>query len=93
MQKYVKKKSITLIFFHLSKDIFLSQDVIQKIVIFHGSDANLTSLQRRAFSMRFIGDDVKYLKRNGPTSPPFDGINLLTGERMRTDWFPEVFNS
>ena len=43
--------------------------------------------------MRFIGDDVKFLKRNGPTSPPFDGINLMNGDRMRADWFPEVFNS
>ena len=30
--------------------------------------------------MRFIGDDVKFLKRNGPTSPPFDGINLMNGD-------------
>ena len=71
----------------------LGDAVLFNFKIVHGSDANLTSLQRRAFSMRFIGDDVKFLKRNGPTSPPFDGINLLTGERMRTDWFPEVFNS
>ena len=82
----------------IEEDIFIPNLEIGDAVLFnfkivHGSDANLTSLQRRAFSMRFIGDDVKYLKRNEPTSPPFDGINLLTGERMRTDWFPEVFNS
>ena len=28
-----------------------------------------------------------------PTSPPFDGINLKTGDLMREDWFPKVFNS
>jgi ectoine hydroxylase-related dioxygenase (phytanoyl-CoA dioxygenase family) len=42
----------------------------------HGSTANNTSKSRRAFSMRFIGDDIKYIDRGGPTSPPFDGINL-----------------
>ena len=82
----------------IKKDIFVPDLEIGDAVLFnfkivHGSDANLTSLQRRAFSMRFIGDDVKFLKRNGPTSPPFDGINLMNGDKMRADWFPEVFNS
>ena len=43
--------------------------------------------------MRFIGDDVKYIDRGGPTSPPFDGINLKTGDLMRVDWFPKVFSN
>ena len=82
----------------IEKDIFipdleLGDAVLFNFKIVHGSDANLTSSQRRAFSMRFIGDDVKFLKRNGPTSPPFDGINLMNGDKMRADWFPEVFNS
>ena len=59
----------------------------------HGSTGNNTSKSRRAFSMRFIGDDVKYIDRGGPTSPPFDGINLKTGDSMRDDWFPKVFSS
>ena len=82
----------------IEKDIFVPDLEIGDAVLFnfkivHGSDANLTSSQRRAFSMRFIGDDVKFLKRNGPTSPPFDGINLMNGDKLRADWFPEVFNS
>jgi ectoine hydroxylase-related dioxygenase (phytanoyl-CoA dioxygenase family) len=82
----------------IKKDIFVPDLEIGDAVLFnfkivHGSDSNLTSSQRRAFSMRFIGDDVKFLKRNGPTSPPFDGINLMNGDKMRADWFPEVFNS
>ena len=43
--------------------------------------------------MRFIGDDVRFLDRGGPTSPPFDGINLNSGDLMREDWFPKVFNN
>ena len=82
----------------IEKDIFVPDLEIGDAVLFnfkivHGSDANLTSSQRRAFSMRFIGDDVRFLKRIGPTSPPFDGINLMNGDKMRADWFPEVFNS
>ena len=53
----------------------------------------LPPASRRAFSMRFIGDDVKYIERGGITSPPFDGINLKTGDLMRDDWFPIVFSS
>ena len=59
----------------------------------HCSTGNNTSRSRRAFSMRFIGDDIKYIDRGGPTSPPFDGINLKTGDLMRDDWFPKVFSS
>ena len=59
----------------------------------HGSSANNTNNSRRAFSMRFIGDDVKFLKRSGVTSPPYRGINLKSGEKMRKDWFPIVWNS
>ena len=59
----------------------------------HGSTGNNTSKSRRAFSMRFIGDDVKYIDRGGPTSPPFDGIDLKNGDLMREDWFPRVFSS
>ena len=59
----------------------------------HGSTGNYTPKSRRAFSMRFIGDDVRFIDRGGPTSPPFDNINLKTGEMMREDWFPRVFNN
>ena len=27
------------------------------------------------------------------TSPPFDGINLNSGDMMREDWFPKIYNS
>ena len=58
----------------------------------HGSTGNNSSKIRRAFSMRFIGDDVTYFDRKGPTSPPYDGINLKTGDLLREDWFPRIFN-
>jgi len=57
----------------------------------HGAAGNTGSGRRRAFSARFLGDDVRYLARPGRTSPPFPGIGLASGERMREDWFPVVW--
>ena len=71
----------------------LGDAVLFNFKIIHGSTGNKTSKSRRAFSMRFIGDDVRYVDRGGPTSPPYDGINLKSGDHMREDWFPKVFNS
>ena len=80
------------------KDILIPELNLGDAVLFnfktvHGSSGNNTSKSRRAFSMRFIGDDVRYMSRGGPTSPPFEGINLKTGDLMREDWFPRIFNS
>ena len=79
-------------------DIFIPELNLGDAVLFnfkvvHGSSGNHTSKSRRAVSMRFIGDDVRYIDRGGSTSPPFDGINLKSGDRMREDWFPRIFNS
>ncbi len=58
----------------------------------HGARANVTDARRRAFSMRWIGDDVRYVTRPGPTSPPFPGHGMSDRERLREDWFPVVFS-
>ena len=77
----------------LTPELNLGDAVLFNFKTVHGSTANNTSKSRRAFSMRFIGDDIRYIDRGGPTSPPFDGINLKTGDVMREDWFPKVFKS
>ena len=77
----------------LIPELNLGDAVLFNFKIVHGSCGNKTSKSRRAFSMRFIGDDVRYIDRGGPTSPPFDGINLKSGDMMREDWFPKIFNS
>ena len=75
----------------LIPELILGDAVLFNFKIVHGSSGNKTSKSRRAFSMRFIGDDVRYIDRGGPTSPPFDGINLKSGDMMREDWFPKIF--
>ena len=77
----------------LIPELSLGDAVLFNFKTVHGSNGNKTPKSRRAFSMRFIGDDVRYINRGGPTSPPFDGINLKSGELLREDWFPRVFNS
>ena len=72
-------------------DLNLGDAVLFNFKIVHGTSGNSTKNRRRAFSMRFIGDDVRYIDRGGETSPPFTGINLKSGDILRTDWFPIIW--
>ena len=54
----------------------------------HGARGNETTHRRRAFSLRLIGDDARYVDRPGPTSPPYPGHGMVAGQRLREDWFP-----
>lgn len=57
----------------------------------HGARANVATRRRRALSIRYVGDDARYITRPGRTSPPFPNHNMRDGERLREDWFPVVF--
>lgn len=57
----------------------------------HGSGDAPIAQRRRAFSTRWLGDDVTYLDRPGDTSPPLADLGLRDGERMREDWFPVLW--
>jgi ectoine hydroxylase-related dioxygenase (phytanoyl-CoA dioxygenase family) len=57
----------------------------------HGARGNMSARRRRAFSMRWIGDDARYVTRPGRTSPPFPGHGMVEGQRLREDWFPVVW--
>lgn len=54
----------------------------------HGARGNQSDTRRRAFSLRLLGDDARYVERPGPTSPPFPGHGMQEGDRLREDWFP-----
>jgi ectoine hydroxylase-related dioxygenase (phytanoyl-CoA dioxygenase family) len=54
----------------------------------HGARGNLATTRRRAFSLRLVGEDARYVDRPGPTSPPFPGHGMQAGARLRDDWFP-----
>ena len=59
----------------------------------HGARGNESGSRRRAFSLRLVGDDARYVKRPGPTSPPFPGHGMKPGERLREDWFPVLLDT
>ena len=57
----------------------------------HGARGNTSDTRRRAFSLRLVGDDARYVQRPGPTSPPFPGHDMKPGEELRDDWFPVIY--
>jgi ectoine hydroxylase-related dioxygenase (phytanoyl-CoA dioxygenase family) len=57
----------------------------------HGARGNETTSRRRAFSLRLVGDDARYVERPGPTSPPFPGHDMTAGQKLRDDWFPQLY--
>ena len=54
----------------------------------HGARGNTSPARRRAFSLRLVGDDARYVERPGRTSPPFPGHDMQPGQPLREDWFP-----
>lgn len=56
----------------------------------HGARGNPAATRRRAFSLRLVGDDARYVQRPGRTSPPFPGHDMQPGQRLREDWFPVI---
>ncbi len=56
----------------------------------HGARGNSTAARRRAFSLRLVGDDARYVERAGRTSPPYPGHAMQPGQRLREDWFPTL---
>jgi ectoine hydroxylase-related dioxygenase (phytanoyl-CoA dioxygenase family) len=54
----------------------------------HGAPANTTSNRRRAISFRWVGDDARFARRLGRTSPPFPHLEFQDGAPFQGDDFP-----
>lgn len=56
----------------------------------HGAPANHSKInQRRAFSLRLVGDDTRFVRREGIlTSPPFPDLKLRHDDTLTGDAFP-----
>ena len=54
----------------------------------HGTTGAKNSSRRRAFSTRWLGDDITYHERASETSPPISLTNIHSGERLPEDCFP-----
>jgi ectoine hydroxylase-related dioxygenase (phytanoyl-CoA dioxygenase family) len=58
--------------------------------IVHGAPGNNSPNRRRAFSVRFVGDDATFANRKGEMSPPFPEVKLKHGDKMNSPSFPEI---
>ena len=58
--------------------------------IIHGAPGNSSPYRRRAFSVRFVGDDATFAKRKGEVSPPFPEVKLNHGDKMDSPSFPKI---
>ncbi len=59
----------------------------------HGAPENKSKNRRRAFSVRFTGDDATYIKRKGEMSPPFPRLKLKNGDPLDSSTFPVLISS
>tara|TARA_B100000989_G_scaffold173663_1_gene130222 strand:+ start:1449 stop:2243 length:795 start_codon:yes stop_codon:yes gene_type:complete len=59
----------------------------------HSANMNNSKNRRRAFSIRFTGDDARYIKRKGEMSPPFPNINLKNNDVLDCETFPVLISS
>jgi ectoine hydroxylase-related dioxygenase (phytanoyl-CoA dioxygenase family) len=57
----------------------------------HGTGDATIKQVRRAFSTRWLGDDMTFCERPGETSPPYSDHGMRHGERLREDWFPTLW--
>ena len=57
----------------------------------HGAPANHTKNRRRAVSFRWVGDDGRFVKRLGRTSPPFPNLQFETGQPFGGPEFPAIW--
>ena len=77
----------------LSWDLEPGDAVAFHFLTVHGAPGNEGTMRRRGFATRWLGDDARFAERPGTTSPPYPGIGLEPGERMREDWFPVVWRA
>jgi len=60
--------------------------------VLHGTRGETLTTRRRAFALRLVGDDARYVERAGPTSPPYPGHGMVPGQKLRQDWFPTIYS-
>ena len=77
----------------LSLNINEGDAVVFNFSTVHGAPENKSKNRRRAFSIRFTGDDATYIKRKGEMSPPFPNIKLKKGAPLDSKTFPVLVSS
>lgn len=59
----------------------------------HGAPANSSPDRRRVISLRWVGDDAKFIQRPGNTSPAFPDLTFTDGAKFEGDEFPVIYST
>ena len=54
----------------------------------HAAAANFSTTRRRVVSVRWVGDDARFARRPGRTSPPFPDLDYEDGAPFQGPDFP-----
>lgn len=65
--------------------------IVHHVRMIHGSDGNMSKRRRRAVSLRYCGDDVRYLERQGAVGQIGITHDLKSGDRLDSIDYPLVY--
>lgn len=74
----------------ISRSLSAGDAIVFDFRTLHGTTDAPVETRRRAFSTRWLGDDVGYVERSGVTSPPLD-LDLNPGDRLPESLFPTLW--
>ncbi len=57
----------------------------------HGAPANASNNRRRVISLRWVGDDARFVQRSGKTSPAFPDLQFEDGAPFEGKEFPVIY--
>ncbi|MDH3668152.1 MAG: phytanoyl-CoA dioxygenase family protein [Paracoccaceae bacterium] len=57
----------------------------------HGAPANRSDQRRRVISVRWVGDDARFVRRPGRSSPPFPDLEFEDGAPFTAPDFPVLY--
>lgn len=65
--------------------------IVHHVMTVHGADGNMSNRRRRAVSLRYCGDDVRYLDREGAVPQLHTSHTLQNGDRLNSIDYPLVY--
>lgn len=76
----------------ISRSLSAGDAIVFDFRTLHGTTDAAVEARRRAFSTRWLGDDVTFVERTGVTSPPLE-LDLKPGDRLPESLFPIVWQN
>jgi ectoine hydroxylase-related dioxygenase (phytanoyl-CoA dioxygenase family) len=77
----------------ISRSLVAGDAIVFDFRTLHGTTDVRIQSRRRAFSTRWLGEDVRYVERPGITSPPLGDLGVRVGEPMPEHLFPTLWHT